>query len=187
MPAAARLNVAACAAALLALGAACGSSLNGPTGVYADGGAALGGGDAHDGDTAADRAAAETGGVETGSEAGSGVGLQCPSSFTGRADGTPCFSVLTACDYPEGRCGCLVCELGPQSFGFAWSCRRWDSGGVGCPARSPASSSPCDVEGLVCRYAAYCSVSVGDDLQCQGGTWQPAPPLDKCGYRSCPN
>ena len=183
MHAAARLNVAACAFLALGVsGASCGSSPNGPTGVYAGGAALADGGDAA-GVRDADDARAETSGTETGT----GVGLGCPSSYTGRAEGTPCFTVLTACDYPEGRCGCLVCELGPQSFGFAWSCRRWDSGGVGCPARSPASSSPCDVEGLVCRYAAYCSVSVGDDLQCQGGTWQPAPPLDKCGYRSCPN
>jgi hypothetical protein len=182
MPAAARLNVAACVLLAASLGAACGSSPNSPTGVYADGGAVGGGGDARGDGDAAD-AGAETSGAETGS----GVGLTCPSSFTGRADGTPCFSVLTACDYPEGRCGCLVCELGAQSFGFVWACRPWDSGGAGCPTRSPAMGSPCHGEGTVCRYAAYCSVSVGDDLECHSGTWQPAPPLDACGYRSCPN
>jgi hypothetical protein len=77
--------------------------------------------------------------------------------------------------------------MGAQAFGYTWTCRPWDSGGNGCPARSPAMSSACDTEGLVCRYAAYCSVSVGDDLECKNGMWQPAQPLDKCGYRSCPD
>jgi hypothetical protein len=158
---------------VLALGAACGSSPNGPTGPYAgNGGDAAAGADATPGDAIA--------------ETNSGVGLKCPDSFTGRAEGAPCFTVLTACDYPEGRCGCLVCEMGTQSFGYAWSCRPWESGGAGCPARSPPLGSPCDAAGLQCRYGAYCSVSVGDDLVCLDGTWQPAPPLDACGYRSCP-
>jgi hypothetical protein len=117
---------------------------------------------------------------------GGGVGLTCPPTFMARADGTPCFSVLTACDYPEGRCGCLICEMGAQAFGYAWSCRPWNAGGAGCPERSPPMGSPCDSPGLKCRFGAYCSVSVGDDLECSGGTWQPAPPLDACGYRSCP-
>ncbi|HVU50601.1 MAG TPA: hypothetical protein VHL80_07925 [Polyangia bacterium] len=158
----------------LALGGACGSSPNGPTGAWADAGAAA------DAPLEAHDAGPELGGDETG------VGLGCPASFTGRADGTPCFSVLTACDYPEGRCGCLICEMGAAAFGYAWACRRWDSGGNGCPARAPDAGAPCDGEGLVCRYGAYCSVSVGEDLQCTGGAWQAAPTLEPCGYRSCP-
>ena len=163
---------------VLALGAACGSSPNGPTGPYADARP-----DADDDGTADDDGAT---GDASGAETTSGVGLKCPDSFTGRAEGAPCFTVLTACDYPEGRCGCLVCEMGTQTFGYAWSCRPWESGGAGCPARSPTLGSPCDGGGLQCRYAAYCGVSVGDDLECRDGTWQAAAPLAACGYRSCP-
>jgi hypothetical protein len=159
---------------VLALASTCSSSPNGPPGASADAGTAA------DAPLEGQAAAPEVGGDETG------VGLGCPASFTGRAEGTPCFSLLTGCDYPEGRCGCLICEMGAVSFGYAWSCRPWDSGGNGCPARSPTVGDPCDVSGLVCRYAAYCSVSVGDDLECKGGAWQAAEKLDPCGYRSCP-
>jgi hypothetical protein len=156
--------------------AACGSSQNNLN----DSGAAAG-------DAAAEAGAREDAAVPDASgEGGSGVGLGCPSSFTARAEGAPCFSVLTACDYPEGRCGCLVCEMNASSFGFAWACRRWDSGGNGCPARAPAEGAPCDGNGLVCRYGAYCSVSVGDDLECKDGLWQSAATREPCGYRACP-
>jgi hypothetical protein len=156
---------------LALLAAACGSSPNDPPP------------DAGTGRPDADAASGDGGGAD---HDGGGVGSGCPESFTARAEGVPCFRVLTACDYPEGRCGCLLCELGPSSFGYAWSCRPWDSGGAGCPARSPPKGSSCDTAGLKCRFGAYCSVSVGDDLECADGTWQPAPPLDPCGYRSCP-
>lgn len=156
--------------------AACSSSANNPpvSGAAAGDAAADAAGDAGDGPA---RDAPET---------GSGVGLGCPSSFTARPVGTPCFSIQSTCDYPEGRCGCLVCEMSTSNFGFAWSCRPWDSGGNGCPTRSPAAGDPCEAAGLVCRYDAYCSVSVGDDLECKDGTWQAAAKLDPCGYRSCP-
>jgi hypothetical protein len=177
MSAGARSTLALSVALVLAL-AACSSSANNPpvreaaaSDASADAGAAVEAGDGPTRDVP---------------EAGTGVGLGCPSSFTARAVGTPCFSIQTACDYPEGRCGCLVCEMSTSNFGFAWSCRPWDSGGNGCPARAPAAGEPCDAAGLVCRYDAYCSVSVGDDLECKDGTWQAAAKLDPCGYRSCP-
>jgi hypothetical protein len=132
-------------------------------------------------DGAADDVAADASVPETGT----GAGLGCPSSFTTRVVGTPCFS-MTACDYPEGRCACLPCEMPGSSFGFAWQCRPWDSGGNGCPARSPAAGEPCDAAGIVCRYDAYCSVSVGEDLECKDGVWQAAAKLDPCVYQSCP-
>jgi hypothetical protein len=160
----------------LALVAACSSSANNPPGVSGAAGVR--------GDAGTD--AAEAGSEVGPTEGGSGVGLGCPASYGARAEGTPCFSVLTACDYPEGRCGCLVCEMNASSFGYAWTCRHWDSGGFGCPPRAPDLGAPCDGEGLVCRYGAYCSVSVGDDLECRGGSWQAAPKLEACGYRSCP-
>lgn len=114
-------------------------------------------------------------------------GPRCPRSFTARAEGDTCFSVVSACDYPEGRCGCLVCEVDSQSFGYVWACRPWASGGAGCPARSPPIGSACDSPGEQCRYGAYCSVSVGDNLECKEGTWQPAAPLEACGHRMCTN
>jgi hypothetical protein len=177
MSARARSTVAMSLSIIVALGAACGSSPNGPNGAWADGGVA----DA--GPTAEAGRIAEAG-RDLGAEEVAGLG--CPASFTGRAEGAPCFSIASACDYPEGRCGCLVCEMGAASFGFAWSCRRWDSGGNGCPARAPDAGAPCDGAGLVCRYGAYCSVSVGDDLECRDGAWQPAARLEPCGYRTCP-
>jgi hypothetical protein len=115
------------------------------------------------------------------------AGPNCPSSFTARAEGDSCFRVVTACDYPEGRCGCLVCEVDAQSFGYVWSCRRWDTGGPSCPARSPQPGSACDDPGRVCRYSAYCSISVGDDVECQpDGRWGAAEAKPACGYRMCP-
>jgi len=160
-------------ALVLALGG-CGSSPNGPTGPYADGGRP-GEVDGGPGDGGPDAP-----------ELGTGLGLGCPDSFTGRAEGTPCFTPLGGCDYPEGRCGCLVCGVGANGFGFAWSCRPWESGGAGCPPRAPAKGDACDAEGIVCRFGGYCSIAVGDDLTCTGGTWQPAQPLEPCGFRACP-
>jgi hypothetical protein len=174
--------------ALLAWSAGCSSSPNGPTGgAFAWDGAAVpedafaaegGDGEAADADAPGDV-------LEAG--AGGDGGPRCPESFTARAEGATCYTLLRGCDYPEGRCGCQICQAAPQGFGYIWSCRRWDSGGVSCPARSPAAGSPCDGPGLQCRYGAYCSISVGDDLQCLDGTWQPAAPLEACGYRVCPS
>ena len=111
-----------------------------------------------------------------------------PASFTTRAEGDPCYAVLSACDYPEGRCGCVVCEVDAKSFGYVWSCRGWDTGGDGCPARSPRAGSACDTLGLPCRYGASCGISVGDDLDCGvSGTLEAAPPEPACGYPMCPS
>jgi hypothetical protein len=167
-------------AAVLAL-ASCGSSPNDPP--PADGAAGLSGGEAGAGeDGHSDR---------DDDDAPEGIlfdaGPNCPSSFTARAEGASCFKVTLACDYPEGRCGCLLCEVNAENFGFAWSCRRWDSGGPGCPARAPAPGSTCANAGQECRYAASCSVPVGDDLECRDDTWQAATPQPACGYRMCPS
>jgi hypothetical protein len=162
--------------AVLAL-AACGSSPNNPP-AAADGADGLAAGDA---DAGRDGDGAPEAGIIFD------AGPNCPSSFTARAEGASCFKVTTACDYPEGRCACLLCEVNADNFGFAWSCRRWDSGGAGCPARSPAPGSACAEAGLECRYAASCSVPVGDDLECRDGAWQAASPRPACGYRMCPS
>jgi hypothetical protein len=181
------VGTAAVVFAFVGWSAGCSSSPNGPAGgAFArDGGAIAGDALLEGAGREAPEVDAKAEVVEAGATGDGGPG--CPASFTARAEGDSCFTVLPACDYPEGRCGCQVCEAAPQGFGYIWSCRRWDSGGLSCPTRSPAAGSPCDVPGLVCRYDAYCSVSVGDDLQCLDGTWQPAPPLEACGFRTCPS
>ena len=170
-------------AAVLALATpACSSSPNGPPRDAGD--ARVGNDDADDFEAGPETgdAAPETTDARTLLDGGP----RCPASYAARAEGETCFGVVIGCDYPEGRCGCLVCEVDAQHFGYVWSCRRWDSGGAGCPARSPPLGSTCDGPGEQCRYGAYCSVSVGDDLECDNGSWQPAPPVDACGYRLCP-
>jgi hypothetical protein len=58
--------------------------------------------------------------------------LPCPAAFDTLPSGSPCPSAIaSACDYPDGRCGCVSCgapggdggDLLPRDV---WACRQWD-------------------------------------------------------------
>jgi hypothetical protein len=109
----------------------------------------------------------------------------CPAAFASLADGSACpgNSSLT-CDYAIGRCGCLSCSKGTMT-GSVWACRRWDSGGTGCPAVAPLVGDACATPNLTCIYGG-CGISVGDNFRCSGGTWQIAAIGFDCAARICP-
>jgi hypothetical protein len=109
----------------------------------------------------------------------------CPDTFASLADGSACpgSSSLT-CDYALGRCGCLPCVKGTTT-GSEWACRLWDSGGTGCPVVSPLVGDACATPNLTCIYGG-CGISVGDNVECVGGTWQTAAIAIDCAVRICP-
>jgi hypothetical protein len=65
-------------------------------------------------------------------------------------------------------------------------CRRWDTGGNGCPALAPVEGTACATNGQFCTYGGFCGTAVGDDLMCTGNEWQllPSPP-GLCGRPVC--
>src|SRR5262249_31590059 len=89
--------------------------------------------------------------------------------------------------YELGRCGCMPCSSGSGgTVSQGWFCRAWDTGGQGCPPRSPPVGSTCTTPNLSCTYGGLCSISVGDHGQCTGGTWQRfASPVGSCALRMC--
>jgi hypothetical protein len=106
----------------------------------------------------------------------------CPATFATVADGDPCPIEFTgngvdagflngACDYDEGRCQCLPCEKLALDTGHMWSCRRWDSGGPGCPPLSPTPGASCSTPELGCDYDGCGRPQVGYDLKCTDGRW----------------
>jgi hypothetical protein len=113
----------------------------------------------------------------------------CPSTYAAVIEGTTCSVQNSAtCDYVEGRCSCLPCSstTGTATQGV-WSCRAWDSGGPGCPAISPLAGTPCSAPNLFCTYGGLCSISVGENLECEDGFWQQmTSPQGSCAIRACP-
>jgi hypothetical protein len=111
-------------------------------------------------------------------DAGADRAPTCPAAFTTLAEGAACpVPDGVTCDYGEGRCGCLPCSTSTTGGASTiiqgyWSCRAWGSGGQGCPPMSPPVGSACNVPNQFCTYGGFCSISVGDDLECAGGTWQ---------------
>jgi hypothetical protein len=124
----------------------------------------------------------------TGTDAAGDRAAGCPASFTALADGAQCpVAAGTSCDYVEGRCGCLPCSNGTgTTTQNSWACRAWDTGGTGCPARSPAPGSACTTPQQFCTYGGFCGISVGDDLECVGGVWQRMVSVTgSCALRMC--
>ena len=113
----------------------------------------------------------------------------CPSTYAAVVEGTACSVQDTAaCDYADGRCSCLPCSpsTGTSARGV-WSCRAWNSGGTGCPAISPLAGTACATPNQFCTYGGFCSISVGDDLECKDGFWQQMiSPQGTCALRACP-
>jgi hypothetical protein len=111
---------------------------------------------------------------------------KCPATFSTRVVGATCASDTGTCDYVEGRCRCDSCFNVDGGQGTRWNCRKWDSGGSGCPAKSPAIGSTCSTPNLFCTYGGLCSIPVGDNVECKGGTWQSfQSPLGTCAYPAC--
>jgi hypothetical protein len=112
----------------------------------------------------------------------------CPATFTSLPAGAACpaASGSLTCDYDKGRCGCVSCA-GPGNVpAIAWSCRAWASGAdAGCPAEAPLAGSPCGTPDQFCFYGGCGSISIGSNLQCTDGTWQPRGFAGTCALRSC--
>ncbi len=97
----------------------------------------------------------------------------CPATFGALKEGSACPGDQVLCDYDEGRCGCIGCgasATGPT--GSVWSCRKWDSGGDGCPPISPLLGDACQTPDKFCTYNG-CGISVGVSMQCSTGYWRP--------------
>ena len=119
-----------------------------------------------------------------------GCGIQpqrCAATFDAVKVDSPCTQLDITCDYPEGACGCVSCASDGGSPG-AWQCRRWSEAGAGCPARRPRAGTPCPVDDVICSWNQCCSgLSLGEDQQCQLGSWEPfANGGCQCGMRLCP-
>lgn len=117
-----------------------------------------------------------------------GLHLGCPDTFAMVVEGSSCPANTGFCDYLEGRCGCAPCGTPPDTVeARRWTCRRWNTGGDGCPPSSPLAGSPCDLPGQFCTYGGACStIAVGDNLKCANGTWEAVPSvLGSCILQSC--
>jgi hypothetical protein len=84
-------------------------------------------------------------------------GPSCPTTYTA-AMGT-CTATASACEYPEGRCECVVSCGGPpppEDAGAQWICSSTQQG---CPSpRGNAKiGATCTSPGQQCSYGACCS------------------------------
>jgi len=123
----------------------------------------------------------------------------CPRAFDTVPSGSACPSKdLSACDYPEGRCGCVTCESstsdGGTSFAGAWACREWGradddqpADAFACPSPRPLAGDPCTAPGALCDYSGYCtgSVAVGPRLICEEGHWRQGQVNFACTALTC--
>ncbi|HEY2730196.1 MAG TPA: hypothetical protein VGK52_09640 [Polyangia bacterium] len=113
----------------------------------------------------------------------------CPGAFDSLPEGAACPALkgLLQCDYDEARCGCLGCRSDDGAPGAVWSCRKWASGGDGCPNAPVLGGTACDPPGQLCAYGAFCGVSAGGSFRCTDGYWQRAPSAPvTCAPRACP-
>ena len=110
----------------------------------------------------------------------------CPASYASIPLGGACPAGATTCDYVEGRCGCVSCFDDAGAGGTMWSCRAWDAGaGSSCPARAPLAGSACSTPDAFCFYGGCGQISIGSDLQCEGGYWQERGISGSCALPSC--
>jgi hypothetical protein len=108
----------------------------------------------------------------------------CPADFATAPVAKDCPQEGLACDYDQGRCECVPCN----PTGNQWRCRSWSDTtiGSGCPSERPAMGTACDSDGVICRYDDLCRVSLGPDLVCFDGLWQPRIGLPRtCGAPVC--
>lgn len=114
----------------------------------------------------------------------------CPATFASIASGGACPAgaspFQTTCDYAEGRCGCVSCAGDAGAGGTMWSCRAWDAGAdASCPARAPLVGSACSTPDAFCFYGGCAQISIGGNLQCEGGYWQERGIAGSCALPSC--
>lgn len=102
----------------------------------------------------------------------------CAATFAdAQTSGSCAADVNLACDYDEGRCGC-VCN----DTTVSWACRlRSDvyrdgpDGGTPCPTTRPLSGDACGAEDVFCYYDQVCGtwpLSFGPPMRCFAGYWQ---------------
>lgn len=103
----------------------------------------------------------------------------CPTTYAeAQATGSCATDVNLACDYDEGRCGC-VC-LGTT---VSWQCRDRasvpsDPRGTNsscCPIVRPRAGDACASEGAFCFYDEVCGeskLSFGPAMRCLQGYWE---------------
>jgi hypothetical protein len=116
----------------------------------------------------------------SGTDCGAPRPSACPTTFAGAAlDGT-CTPSGTLCDYPQGRCDCVLNALvgaapimlvdasAPASH---WVCQN--PANANCPTPRPLLGTFCGQPNLLCDYGS-CYVDGGTSEVCQGGVWQPA-------------
>jgi hypothetical protein len=82
----------------------------------------------------------------------------CPATYGDVPQNGPC-SGPPLCDYPQGRCECILsCGHPLPDAGSHWVC---SSAGVGCP--SPRGDNKlgaaCSLPGLVCQYGICCATT----------------------------
>jgi hypothetical protein len=117
----------------------------------------------------------------------------CPASWSEAMQSGSCTSdVNLACEYDEGRCGC-VCS----NTTVSWACRaRADvlnmpsNNGSTCPSTRPLAGDACSSEGTTCFYDKVCGdrpLSFGPALVCAHGYWEATVDTGaSCGMLSCP-
>jgi hypothetical protein len=98
--------------------------------------------------------------------------IVCPSSYGLVPLGSPCSPTGGFCDYPPGRCACIVPFLGgpiqeDASMQGQWTCAN---PGANCPLRRPNLGTECSPEGVTCDYGV-CDFPGGAAQQCTGGIW----------------
>jgi hypothetical protein len=112
----------------------------------------------------------------------------CPATYATLAEGAACPTGLAgSCDYDEGRCACLPCftSAGAQN-GMLWTCRKWDSGGAGCPPLAPLAGTACGTPDQFCYYSGFCGIGVGSNYKCTDGYWRSQfGPVGSCALRMC--
>jgi len=104
------------------------------------------------------------------------LGSACPSTFDGVTEGSACPNDGLICNYPRGRCACVVSRGGPvlqidASTQGRWACQH--PGTAGCPMPRAPLGSACTANGLFCDYGT-CNVPGGTAEQCEGGIWKGA-------------
>ena len=122
--------------------------------------------------------------------------VDCPTAF-GEALDAACPS-RGACDYAEGRCGCITCDDydgSPQLD--QWMCRAWSSvpaalvdGGAlttsaTCTSERARLGTRCTDTSVVCGYDSCNGLALGPYTTCGYGTWVVGPQTDSCNRPSC--
>jgi len=114
----------------------------------------------------------------------------CPASWTDAMQGASCASDPNlACDYDEGRCGC-VC----MNTVVSWACRPrsqvYSSTSDVCPQPRPLAGDACTAENQQCLYDAVCGqapLSFGPAMLCTDGYWELSVDTGAaCGTLNCP-